>query len=94
MLPLSVNVLDVRHGLCVAMRSPRRSFIYDCGNHQRYRHAIAGPALEVEACFSPAIDTIALSHLHYDHYSGFLQPRLRHLQDVRRVLLALSLIHI
>lgn len=74
---LTIDGLDVGHGLCVVLSGPASSMVFDCGTHgspSRRRRPIAHRKLVDCASSSPTISTIALSHLHWDHYCGLLRP--------------------
>lgn len=74
---LTIDGLDVRHGLCVVLSGPASSMVFDCGTHGapgRRRRPLAHRRLVERAPAGPAISTIALSHLHWDHYCGLLRP--------------------
>ena len=51
--------------------------VYDCGTHVGpASRAVSLPAraLAGVAYTGPPIGTLTVSHLHWDHYSGFLHP--------------------
>ena len=49
-------------------------FVFDCGAHNQYHGARRSWRRLVERTASEEIETIAVSHLHFDHYSGLLLP--------------------
>lgn len=72
---LSIKTLDVGHGLCVIANDGHASFVYDCGTHGGLqRPARAGRRLRSVTRWFPPVGTLVLSHLHTDHYAGFLRP--------------------
>ena len=65
--------------------SGRSTLVFDCGHYKKAR-PISWERLVREAAFASPIDSIAISHIHYDHYSGFLRPN-PYLRDVEQVVL-------
>ena len=65
---IEVSVLDVGHGLCVVGNFPHRLFVFDCGGKD------SSQRLRDHAAPRGRIATIAVSHLHQDHYGGLLKP--------------------
>ena len=86
---LRARVLSVGHGLCVHFTAERyrtdfgpwdryeggEQFVYDCGTHRPVT-ASGVPRAWRALTFSRSrnISTIAISHLHSDHYNGFMYP--------------------
>lgn len=74
-----ISVLDVGHGLCTVVGTAKDVFVFDCGSHgQSHVSPTCGKRLAQRTAFEE-IGTIAVSHLHRDHYSGLLEdlPNLR-----------------
>ena len=74
---LTLTGLEVGHGLCVVLRGPSSTMVYDCGTHGQpnpRRRPIAHRRLVEATAVGPPIETIVLSHLHWDHYCGLLRP--------------------
>ena len=83
---MRVSVLDVAHGLCVVVRDDflDGTFVYDCGTHGASRVSVtpAWRRLNHELHRNETIEAVAVSHLHWDHYCGFLEPIARMSRDV------------
>ena len=68
-----VSVLNVGHGLCVVVGQSNNTLVFDCGEH-----SLPGPVplsskrLADRILPYDQISEIAVSHLHFDHYCGFL----------------------
>jgi hypothetical protein len=72
-----LRVFDVGHGLCLHVSSGRSSFVFDCGSHAKWgsdQVPLAWQRLAVACGQHPPIEVFAISHLHSDHYCGFLEP--------------------
>ena len=83
---LCVSVLNVGHGLCVVIEGHSEVFVFDCGEHSpRQPGNLSGKRLRERTEFSERIETIAFSHLHYDHYCGFMEPLSNVASDVQVV---------
>lgn len=87
---LRVGVLDVGHGLCVVIdgSQSRHRFVYDCGTHSWPGQTVppAWRQLQLNSQPQRQVGTIAVSHLHWDHYCGFLLPSAYFSRDVRVLL--------
>lgn len=73
-----VKVLDVGHGLCVHIVGQGTDFVFDCGTHgnsgvERVPKAWTALSRSLRGRRG-LVDAIAVSHLHWDHYCGFLEP--------------------
>ena len=87
-----VRVLDVGHGLCVAIGCLDDVFVFDCGSHNQRTGAQRSWQRLVERTAFEEIETIALSHLHRDHYNGLLKPFPNLRPDVKFVVARMPLI--
>ena len=76
-----LGVLDVGDGLCIAIGEPDEMFVFDCGEHRK-RGGVPFSWKKLVARTTPdsEIATVAVSHLHADHYCGLLKP----LPNIRR----------
>lgn len=80
---LAVEILDVGHGLCVVVRgSDGRTFVYDCGDHSSLEPSRSRSRMLAALSPRERVDCIAVSHLHTDHFSGFLGPVFNLTDDV------------
>lgn len=73
-----IKVLDVGHGLCVHVSGEYADFVFDCGTHgtsgvDRVPQAWTALSRALGRRDRP-VEAIAVSHLHWDHYCGFLDP--------------------
>jgi hypothetical protein len=83
-----LTAINVGHGLCVKITdwSSDSTFVFDCGHHSSADPLLAWRRLSERLPRCPSVNTIAVSHLHYDHYSGLLVPLLGVHHDVEIVL--------
>ena len=65
---LELSVLKVGDGLCVVGNCHYRLFVFDCGGSRSWQR------LRDHAAPRGRIATIAVSHLHQDHYAGLMKP--------------------
>lgn len=76
-----VRILNVGHGLCVVIGSFDEVFVFDCGDNRKSKEVpISWKRLVEETAYADQISTIAVSHMHRDHYRGLMEP----LPNVRR----------
>ena len=70
-----VSVLNVGHGLCVVVGQSNNTLVFDCGEHSLRRPVpLSSKRLADRIRPYDQISEIAVSHLHFDHYCGFLKP--------------------
>ena len=70
-----MSVLSVGHGLCTVIGSSDETFVFDCGEHRvRGIVPLSWKRLVDRTVPGDEITSMAVSHLHFDHYCGFLTP--------------------
>ena len=69
------SILSVGHGLCVVLGQSNDTFVFDCGEHTlRWKVPLSWKRLVDRSVLEDEISSMAVSHLHFDHYCGFLAP--------------------